>query len=222
MTKQKNEAGSRLNPDLDYRIVDEFTRGVSRREMLSTLLACGIPASTAGELPAQMACAAQTPKRGGRIRVASSSGSAADTLDPAKGSGATDYTRAEMFYNGLTRLDASRITQMVLAESIDNKGALLWTIKLRKDVRFHDGKPFTSADVVYSLLRHKHSATGSQAKAAAEQFEEVKATGTHEVRITLTSPNADLPVILGTSHFLIIKEGTSDFTTAIGTGTYKC
>ena len=37
---------------------------------------------------------------------------------------------------------------MELAESIENEGALRWTIKLRKDVHFHDGKPFTSADVV--------------------------------------------------------------------------
>ncbi len=223
MTRRKDETGSRLNADIDYRTADEFTHDASRREMLRTMLACGIPALTAGGLPTHMASAhASTPRRGGRIRVASTSGSAADTLDPARGTGITDYTRAEMFYNGLTRLDGKLVTQMVLAESIDNESALSWTIKLRKDVCFHDGKPLTSADVVYSLLRHKHPATGSQAKAVAEQFEEVKATGTHEVRITLTSPNADLPVILGTSHFLIIKEGTTDFATAIGTGPYKC
>lgn len=39
--------------------------------------------------------------------------------------------------------------------------------------------------------------------------------------ITLEGPNADLPVILATSHFLIIKDGTKDFTTAVGTGPFK-
>jgi peptide/nickel transport system substrate-binding protein len=224
MSKWIHEAGRHLDFDFDKRIADELKHGVSRREVLRALLAGGVLASTAGGLLASAASAyAQTPRKGGRIKVASASGSAvADTLDPAKGSGATDYTRCDMFYNGLATLDAELVPQMALAESIANEGALLWTIKLRKDVRFHDGKPFTSADVVYSLVRHKHPATGSKANAVAGQIEEVKATGAHEVQIKLTSPNADFPVILGTSHFLIVKDGTTDFTTAIGTGPYKC
>ena len=39
--------------------------------------------------------------------------------------------------------------------------------------------------------------------------------------MTLSAPNADLPVILGTFHFAIVKEGTTDFSTGIGTGPYK-
>jgi peptide/nickel transport system substrate-binding protein len=42
------------------------------------------------------------------------------------------------------------------------------------------------------------------------------------VRITLAAPNADFPVVLGTFHFHIIKEGTTDFTTAVGTGPFIC
>jgi peptide/nickel transport system substrate-binding protein len=223
MSDQENDVGNRLLSEHAHRAGDEFAEGMSRRAMLRTLLAGGILASAADGLPAYMASAyAQVPRRGGRIRVASAFGFASDTLDPARGINMTDYTRAGMFYNGLTRIDAKLIPQMALAESIENEGALKWTIKLRKDVHFHDGKPFTSADVVYSLLRHKHPSTGSRAKVVAEQIEEVKATGPYEVQIRLSSPNADFPVILGTSHFLIIKEGTTDFATAIGTGPYRC
>ncbi|MFA6444865.1 MAG: ABC transporter substrate-binding protein, partial [Sterolibacterium sp.] len=96
------------------------------------------------------------------------------------------------------------------------------TIKLRKGVEFHDGKSLTSADVVFSLLRHKNPATGSKVKTIAEQFEDVRASGQHEVQIRLASANADLPAILAAAHFLIIKEGTADFRTAVGTGPYKC
>ena len=223
MSAQKYEVGSCLNSDNDDRMTDELKQGISRREAMRILLAGGILASPAGGLLAHAASAsAQVPKKGGRIKVASASGSATDTLDPAKGSGITDYTRTYMFYNGLTVLDATLVPQMELAESIENEGALRWTIKLRKDVHFHDGKPFTAADVVYSLLRHRHPATQSKAQSVAEQMAEVKATSPHEVRIKLTSPNADFPVILGTSHFLIVKEGAADFSTAIGTGPYKC
>jgi len=88
-------------------------------------------------------------------------------------------------------------------------------------VSFHDGKPLTPADVVFSILRHKDPATASKAKVLADQIESVKASGTHEVTITLNAPNADLPVILGTFHFLIVKAGTTDFNAGIGTGPFK-
>ncbi|VVD70443.1 extracellular solute-binding protein [Pandoraea eparura] len=205
------------------RIVDDLGRGVTRRELMRILLASGMLASTAGGLLTHAGNAfAQTPKKGGKIRVAVSTGSTADTLDPAKGGNIIDYVRHFMFYNGLTTLDTKLAPQMSLAESFDTKDATLWTVKLRKDVRFHDGKPLTSADVVYSLMRHKNPATASKVKTVADQFEEIKATGPNELQIKLTAANADLPALLGTSNFLIIKDGATDFTTANGTGPYKC
>jgi peptide/nickel transport system substrate-binding protein len=42
------------------------------------------------------------------------------------------------------------------------------------------------------------------------------------VELRLTGPNADLPSILATSHFLIVRNGVSDFRTAVGTGPYRC
>ena len=39
-------------------------------------------------------------------------------------------------------------------------------------------------------------------------MKEITASGKHEVKFTLELPNADLPVVLGTPHFLIIKNGT--------------
>jgi peptide/nickel transport system substrate-binding protein len=93
--------------------------------------------------------------------------------------------------------------------------------KLRKGVTFHDGKPLTPADVVFSVMRHKNPATASKAKALADQIDEVVATGPNEVTMRLVAPNADLPVILGTYHFHIVKDGTTDFNAGIGTGPYK-
>jgi peptide/nickel transport system substrate-binding protein len=58
-------------------------------------------------------------------------------------------------------------------------------------------------------------------KSVADQFDEVKASGPDEVQITLTVPNADLPAILATPQLVIVKDGTTDFSTAVGTGPYK-
>ncbi|MFC6673409.1 ABC transporter substrate-binding protein [Marinobacterium aestuariivivens] len=206
------------------RKADEVSgHGVSRRDVLRGLAAGTVLAATAGGLmTGATSVYAQTPRRGGRIKVASATGSTADTLDPARGANYTDYCRQFMFYNGLTTLDAFLVPRMTLAESIDTADAISWVIKLRKDVVFHDGKPFTSADVVYSLNRHKDLQVGSKVLTIAQQFEEVKAAGPHEVRVRLSSPNADLPSTLATSHFLIVRDGTTDFSTANGTGPFKC
>lgn len=203
---------------MSVRKVDDL----SRREVLRGLAAAGALATLSGIGAAPGFAAAQTPKRGGRIRVASVSSSTADTLDPAKGALSTDYTRHNMIYSGLTQYDSRLEPQLALAEEIQDSGRILWTIKLRQGVQFHDGKTLTAADVVYSLLRHKNPGVGSKMKAIAEQFQEVKATGTNEVQIRLSGPNADLPSILADSHFLIVKEGTADFQTAVGTGPYRC
>ena len=197
----------------------------TRRDVLQSLLATGMVASAGGVLvPADFAHAQpiqRPPKKGGRIRVASLSSSTADTLDPAKGSLSTDYARHYMLYSGLTQYDANLRPQLALAESISDTESTVWTIKLRSGVLFHDGKTLTAADVAYSLLRHKNPAVGSKMKAIAEQFQSVKAMAPNEVQIQLVSPNADLPAILADAHFLIVKDGTTDFRTAIGTGPYK-
>jgi peptide/nickel transport system substrate-binding protein len=191
--------------------------------VLRAMAAAGMMSVTgAGLLTASGEALAQAkPKQGGKIRVATQSASAADTLDPAKGALGTDYVRGFLFYNCLTELDSHLGAKMSLATSLDTKDATVWVVKLRNGVQFHDGKALAPADVVYSIMRHKDPATASKAKTLADQIKEVKATGPNEVTITLDGPNADLPVILATSHFQIIKDGTKDFKTAVGTGPFK-
>ena len=199
------------------------SKGASRRGVLRAMAAAGMMSVTgAGLLTASSEAFAQAkPKQGGKIRVATQSASAADTLDPAKGALGTDYVRGFMFYNCLTELDSHLGAKMALATALETTDATVWVVKLRPGVQFHDGKSLAPADVVYSIMRHKDPATASKAKTLADQIKEVKATGPNEVTITLEGPNADLPVILATSHFQIIKDGTKDFKTAVGTGPFK-
>jgi peptide/nickel transport system substrate-binding protein len=211
-----------IGPHESMRMMDAMRRGASRRDVLAMLMAGGMQATLAGSIATMAGTAhAQTPRRGGRIRVAAATGGVSDTLDPAKQSNQTDYSRGTMFYNGLTWLDGSLTPQPALAEEFLTKDAITWVFKLRKGVQFHDGKPLTPADVIFSLMRHKDPATGSKAKVLADQIEEVKATGPNEVTVRLKAPNADLPVIFGTFHFHIVKDGTTDFNAGIGTGPFK-
>ena len=191
--------------------------------MMRVLAGTGMMAVTGGGLlsVSASALAADTPKKGGSIRVAYDAGSVSDTLDPAVGSTGSDYIRFFMFYSGLTQFDESLTPQMNIAESVSTSDAKTWIIKLRQGVTFHDGKPLAPADVVYSLLRHKNPQTASKVKTLADQFTDIKASGPSEVTMVLDVPNADLPAILATPQLVIVKDGTTNFSTAIGTGPYK-
>lgn len=223
MSDSSNKSFDKLvGPGESLRVMESLKRGASRRDILAMLMAGGMQATLAGGLAGvAMTAHAQTPRRGGKIRVAAATAAVTDTLDPAKQSNQADYVRCNMVYNSLTVLDGSLTPQPSLAESFTTKDAKTWVFALRKGVVFHDGKSLAPADVVFSLMRHKDAATASKAKVLADQIDSVTASGPNEVTIVLTAPNADLPVIVGTFHFHIVKEGTTDFTAGIGTGPYK-
>ena len=196
-------------------------RGTGRRDLMRWLAAAGMGAALADTLLLRAGTAwAAEPKKGGVLRVATQSASTADTLDPSKGVQTTDYDRVFCFYNGLTRLDEKLVAQPDLAESFSSEGAKIWTFKLRQGVTFHDGSKLTPNDVIFTINRLKDPKTGSSGRALAMQMEEVVADGPNAVRITLTGPNADLPVIFGKPQFMIVKDGTTDFNKGNGTGPY--
>lgn len=222
MSQDTNKLQVLIGAEESTRVLGALQRGATRRDVMTMLIAGGMQAGLAGSLAATAVSAhAQTPRQGGRIRVSTATSAVSDTLDPAKQSNQTDYARGTQFYNGLTSLDSRLAPQPALAEEILNDKATTWTFKLRKGVTFHDGKSLTPADVVFSLMRHKDAATGSRAKALADQIDEVRASGPNEVQVKLKGPNADFPVILGTFHFHIVKDGTTDFNAGIGTGPFK-
>lgn len=193
-----------------------------RRQMLKYMSAAGglilLPPHL---LAATEAVTAEKPKYGGRIRVATASMSTKDTLDPAKASLSTDYTRIYMIYSGLTQFNRHMGTDLGLAQALETENQQDWHITLKQGITFHNGKSLTAKDVVYSLMRHKDPAVTSRAASIAKQF--VKATVTSEYTLTLNlqSPNADLPLLLASSNFVIVADGTTDFSKeANGTGPY--
>ncbi len=205
----------------DRRVEDAIRRGATRRDLLRMLMAGGVSLAVGGSVLTRAGRAmADTPVSGGALKVAGITGSNADTLDPAKAANSTDYTRICAFYNRLTFLAKGGTLQMELADSIDTTDAKVWTVKLKKGVTFHDGKPLTSADVVFSLNRHLDPNVGSKVAKIAKQMTEVKAIDPLTVQITLAGANADLPTILAMHQFMIVADGTTDFSKGNGTGAF--
>ena len=198
-------------------------KGISRRDFMSYMMAAGATATASGTLFGSVSDAwAATPKRGGRIVFAGDQHGPADTLDPALYTAAIDYFRGRMFYGSLTRLTKNLGYEPELAEEVlSNDDATEWTFKIRKGVEFHNGKTLTADDVIYTMNRHLGADSISKAASLVGMVKEWKKVNDYEVKAILDSPNADLPIALGTFHFKIIQDGVTDFSTAVGTGPYK-
>ena len=140
-------------------------RGLSRRQVLQgagaglvvvgssgILAACGSGSSTSasGSSPGPMG----KPVRGGVLRVGAQGGSNTDTLDAHNILTNADYARGPQLYNALARLDNKGQFQLELADSFEpNKTADEWTVRIKKGVLTHAGKPFGAKDVLFSANR---------------------------------------------------------------------
>ena len=76
----------------------------------------------------------------------------------------------------------------MLAESWQFQGKK-WVFKLRKNVRFHDGTPFTAQDVIHSCNRIKDDKLSLQ-KENFRDLAEMQAVDDHTVVFTTEVPNA--------------------------------
>ena len=212
-----------LNPADRARFLNMVKNGISRRDFMHYMMAAGATAAASGTLFTGVSDAwANTPKRGGRVVFAGDQHGPNDTLDPALYTSALDYFRGRMYYGSLTRLTKELGYEPELAEEVlSNDTATEWTFKIRKGVEFHDGKTLTADDVIYTMNRHMGADSISNASSLVAMVKEWKKVNDYEVKAILSSPNADLPIALGTFHFKILQEGTTDFSTAVGTGPYK-
>ncbi len=192
---------------------------LNRRDFVK-VTGSGLLAAATPVLSAYAGGANEQPKFGGHLKVASISSSTADTLDPGKGSLSTDYMRHHMLYNGLFRFSETLEALPELAQNCETNDNQNWTISLRRGIQFHNGKPLTADDVVYSLLRHKDSSYGSKVAVVAAQFEQVRKVDQHTVSVTLREANPDLPIMLATSHFCIVTTNPSDAKNGVGTGPF--
>lgn len=116
---------------------------------------------TATKPSATVTPAAITPKQGGTFVVVA--GTDPGHLNPAISTSGALHFVAGSLYNGLVALDKNFKPEPELADSwtITDEGKT-YTFKLHPGVKWHDGKPFTSADVKFTfenLLLKFHART---------------------------------------------------------------
>jgi peptide/nickel transport system substrate-binding protein len=190
---------------------------ISRRAFLKTTAALGVGAlGVAGH--ARIAAAAS------RDRVVVFQGVGLDSLHPYAYSGGGISGIWQHVIEPLIEMDFARAEYTgVLAESWEFQGRK-WLFRLRKNVLFHDGSPFTSKDVLFSIDRMVNDSKSLQ----ASNFREVtgvEAPDDYTVVITTKQPSAILLERLNNrfivSRAAVEKTGGQLDDYKIGTGPYK-
>jgi len=128
------------------------------------------------------------------------------TLDPhSQNEGPTTAMNSHV-YEALISRDPSLAKVPGLALSWKTIASDVWEYKLRPDVKFSDGTPFTADDVVFSYNRALSSS--SDFKAYISSIKEVKAIDPLTVHIITDGPNPILPDY--TSAILIMSKAWSE------------
>jgi peptide/nickel transport system substrate-binding protein len=132
-------------------------------------------------------------------------------------------------YEPLIQRDSNQKLVPGLATSWKAIDDLTWEIKLRKNVKFHDGSPFTAEDVAFTLKRVPNVPNSPSSFATfTKPIVDVKIADPHTMILKTATPHVLLPSDL--ASVMIISKGagekaaTEDYNSgkaAIGTGPYR-
>ncbi len=140
---------------------------ITRREFIRTATLLGVSAGAAyalaskitGEPLVKQSQAAETPKKGGTLKVAME---VQEMTDPGTFSWTQKSNGARHFLEYLTITGTDNVTRPYLAEGWEASDNLkTWTLRLRKGVKWSNGDEFGADDVVFNFNRWLDPATGS-------------------------------------------------------------
>jgi peptide/nickel transport system substrate-binding protein len=155
------------------------------------------------------------------------------SLIPNITSDQSSHEVGDLMYNGLVTLGRDLEIVPELAKSWSfSKDCLTLDFKLRDDVRWHDGAPFTADDVVFTWRTTMNPKTPSPYKSDFADVEGVEALDRYTVRVSYRKPYAKALLSWGLTmlprHLLAryvdegkIREAPQNWTAPVGTGPYR-
>lgn len=135
-----------------------------------------------------------------------------------------------LIYQGLFYEATSGKAEPLLAESYEvSDDGLTYTIRLRQGVKFHTGAEMTAEDVAYSYNYIRDADNGSPGAGDFASISDIIVVDPQTITITLSTPNASLPMTLGNKYGAVVPAGTFDNEDArnmmnvssVGTGPFK-
>src|SRR5438132_5259486 len=177
---------------------------VSRRAFVRRMVGVGLTAPFAGLLLAHAGVAAEPAKSDYKPTKAGGGGAltllywqAPTLLNPHFAVGTKDQEGSRIFYEPLAGWDAEGNLVPMLAEEIpdiENGGlsrdGMTVTWKLKKNVKWHDGKPFTADDVIFNW---EYAADPATAATTIGSYKDIKVEkvdpSTARIRFAKTTPS---------------------------------
>jgi peptide/nickel transport system substrate-binding protein len=204
--------------------------GLSRRDLLRRGAIGGAAVIGAGQLvggggisllaPAS-ADMARKPRSGGTLMVAASGGGSQDSLDPNLVFDDPALIRSNNLYETLTKTNLNYELENVLAtEFSSSKRGTVWTVRIRRGVRFHNGKDFTAEDVLFSFQRVMNTKSGSTVAASLQWLNLKKSRVLDSHTVQFVCDHAVGPFAQAISQVTMLPVGYNP-KTAIGTGPFK-
>ncbi len=197
---------------------------MKRREFVKKTGAVAGGALMFGGAPAFSAFAqSDTPTRGGTLIWGHSE--TTQNLDMHQTGTASTGRLLQNVHDSIVTVDSNFKIQPSLAESFEQSDdGLTYTFVLRPNVRFHNGKTMTSADVKYSFERVKNPDTGAVNFEVFNDVEEILTPDDRTVQVRMSRVNAPfLGRLAENGAGVIMPEGSGDIqgTTPIGAGPFK-
>lgn len=200
--------------------------GITRRKLLERSLAAGavlaLPAALSG--PAEAALGTK-PKQGGSVTIGMSDGGPGEKLNPFQLPSYTEALRTQWTHDELFTRDPGNVVVPRLALAAEpGKTAQEWKVTLRSDVVFHDGKPFTADDVLWSFAFALDPKNKTQQRPQIDAIDprRSKKLSNTEVLFRLKRPIGDFKgYLVAGGQMFMIPHGTAVFKTIVGTGPFK-
>lgn len=178
-----------------------------------------------GGTPANGSSSSSAPRHGGVIQTAFQSDPS--TFDPQVCYDATCWDNMEMLFNRLYdyKKDTTELVPQAAASMPKvSDNSRKYTIELRSGMTFHNGKPVTASDFVYTFSRICDPATKSPVVSFWKSVKGCDAYGKHpsghvagiealsptRLKITLTRPDAAFRYVLAMPHASVIPAGSGD------------
>lgn len=141
-------------------------------------------------------------------------------LDPRVGTDEASQKAHQLLFDSLVRIDDDLRVVPHLAASIEAVDPVTYVARLRRGVRFHNGRELTANDVVYTFRSFLDPKFRGRSAAYRTVLADVVARDPYTVEFRLTSPLASFPINLVMG---IVQAGSGEANTRnpVGTGPYR-
>lgn len=170
---------------------------LNRRQVLLGAAAAGLTGGLA------FRAFAQSPAAGAGTLTFGSLGLLAG-LDPHVAASSIWRKTLTLIYDRLIGYDSSGKMKGELAESWEFSDPQTFVVKLKKDVKFHKGQPFSAADVIYTFSRMQDPSVGATLAKPLEGIK-VDARDPLTVVFSLPEPDVSFPSLLASEEVAIVS-----------------